>query len=686
MLLINLLAALCALAVVFAKPRKTHNNVLLILADDLGYGDTSVHPFVGLRGVKTPNLQRMADKGTVLMNYHTAAATCTPTRASILTGMYPWRMGIKAVYEYGERFKSNRDDWLPPLPTIPMVLSEANFTVFHSGKWHLGGMRIDDHTLRTLPNKNPHAKGGQRCPHPGPNQQGFVEYASVLDGPGAQRQNHLQYNSRLYSEGCRHMLYNDIPVGQSNQTGYLSKCESEHAMRAMDLSVAQNKPFYIQTWFHCPHGPLEEVPGWRHLLPEQSRKKHQLNSEEQYITMIADMDEQIGKMLAHLEKLGIEQDTLVVFTSDNGPEYFAGKTAGLKGSKRHLYEGGIRVPAIVQWVDTVPAKVKSDVFVVSTDLFPTFMDVAGVKVPSHLRLDGISVLPQLIPDYYDAGSVFTQEHAGNNAYKKDARVLSSTSHAARKSVTQADTLSAHPKKPQLSNEELKNDPEQYKLAVRDRVTLWHNDYEGPRRTLAWVYDYKVFLDEHEMMFEMYDMQNDKFETKNLLYRVDPSHWAGFKFTNESGYHQLLSSPSHPSGNGKAITLDMILKDRTNHAVHVWIASQMFRVLKDYATYGNTAYVALMKANPGWYYVPTLESDYRIPGKRLSSTPRTTKANLIEQNTCGVSLCSCTVKTASVTPTLPFSKLPDAMTKYFQPGKILDGSKLLKLKRTEPIDK
>jgi len=628
----------------------------------------------------------MADKGTVLMNYHTAAATCTPTRASILTGMYPWRMGIKAVYEYGERFKSNRDDWLPPLPTIPMVLSEANFTVFHSGKWHLGGMRIDDHTLRTLPNKNPHAKGGQRCPHPGPNQQGFAEYASVLDGPGAQRQNHLQYNSRLYSEGCRHMLYNDIPVGQSNQTGYLSKCESEHAMRAMDLSVAQNKPFYIQTWFHCPHGPLEEVPGWRHLLPEQSRKKHQLNSEEQYITMIADMDEQIGKMLGHLEKLGIEQDTLVVFTSDNGPEYFAGKTAGLKGSKRHLYEGGIRVPAIVQWVDTVPAKVKSDVFVVSTDLFPTFMDVAGVKVPSHLRLDGISVLPQLIPDYYDAGSVFTQEHANNNADKKDARALSSTSHAARKSVTQADTLSAHPKKPQLSNEELKNDPEQYKLAVRDRVTLWHNDYEGPRRTLAWVYDYKVFLDEHEMMFEMYDMQNDKFETKNLLYRVDPSHWAGFKFTNESGYHQLLSSPSHPSGNGKTITLDMILKDRTNHAVHVWIASQMFRVLKDYATYGNTAYVALMKANPGWYYVPTLESDYRIPGKRLSSTPRTTKANLIEQNTCGASLCSCTVKTASVTPTLPFSKLPDAMTKYFQPGKILDGSKLLKLKRTESIDK
>eukprot|EP01032_Pedospumella_encystans_P025673 gene25673-29005_t len=118
-------------------------------------------------------------------------------------------MGIKAVFEYGRPGASNRGDWLPPLPTIPMVLREANYTVSHSGKWHLGGMRNDDLDMRMLPVKKPGEPGGRRCPHPGPNQQGFKNYVSMLDGPGSPRQNALQLKAQLYSKGCTALRHND---------------------------------------------------------------------------------------------------------------------------------------------------------------------------------------------------------------------------------------------------------------------------------------------------------------------------------------------------------------------------------------------------------------------------------------------------------------------------------------------
>jgi len=161
-------------------------NILMILADDLGYGDTSVAPFVGT-GIKTPHLEEMARRGLVMSNFHSAAATCSPTRASILTGLYPWRVGMKAVFEYGEKGKSNRDDWLPQLPTSAMVFRDKGYFTGHSGKWHLAGMRNDDHNMRMLPAYRDPATGGmgngsvagmRRCPHPGPNQQGFEEYGT----------------------------------------------------------------------------------------------------------------------------------------------------------------------------------------------------------------------------------------------------------------------------------------------------------------------------------------------------------------------------------------------------------------------------------------------------------------------------------------------------------------------------
>ena len=676
----------------------TPPNILQILADDLGYGDTNVSPFVGL-GIKTPGLERMASKGTILTNYHTAAATCTPTRASILTGMYPWRLGIKSVFEYGKPAgQSNRDDWLVQVPTIPMVLREANYSVTHSGKWHLGGMRNDDYDMRQLPHKPPNEPGGRRCPHPGPNQQGFKNYISMLDGPGSPRQNRLQLKAQLYSQGCTALLHNDIDISQNhyntNTTSYLSYCEAEHAIAAMNRSVAKGKPFYVQLWFHAPHSPLEEIPGWHEKLTGISRTKNTtilLDNQEKFRTMVADMDDQILRILKVIENLGIEDNTLVVFTSDNGPEPFAGSRAGLKGAKRYLYEGGIRVPALVQWTGTVPAGQVSDAFVVSTDLFPTFLDAAGVMVPQQVRLDGLSFLPLIVPNYYKvhmpnppATSPILGKPGNPHGNTLGLEQQPHTGHIDTEEKHQVDVV--------------REDPELYHAAMRDRVTLWHNDYEGPRRTAAWVYDFKIILNEQEIMSEMYDMRTDKYEKHNLLEgllkkthtqtRGKPSLHPSKTSTNNNHHSEIQMLPISteiakegtkpgikPTGTSK-VTLKMIETDRSNPILHVYIASHMYSIMRNYVKYGNNAHIILKNENPGWVYTSTITSQFRADHIRGNNNHHNLH-NILMNNTCKNTLCSCDIKTISEVKSLPFEKIDNSLT-YLHPGKLLNAIQLLQL--------
>ena len=340
-------------------------NILMILADDLGYADTSVAPFTG-NSIRTPELERMASRGMVLTNFHTAATTCTPTRISLLTGMYPWRLGVKAVFEYGVKGASNRDDFLIQVPTLPMAFRDHNTSTFHSGKWHAGGMRNDDWELRRLPvlhgandpRRGKEGGGGRRCPHPGPNQQGFDDYTSVLDGPGSKRQNDLQINDQLYTRGCEALLHNDEEIGRRGgpDDELLPDCEVRHAIRTMRSAVEQRRPFYQQVWFHSPHGPWEEISGYKAFYPTQQRPPAELMLDcaknktaryclsgsaalpkhlrrvtdrgvtrfDKYKTMVSSMDRAVGTLLRAVRDLGIERDTLVVFTSDNGPEDDAG--------------------------------------------------------------------------------------------------------------------------------------------------------------------------------------------------------------------------------------------------------------------------------------------------------------------------------------------------------------------------
>jgi hypothetical protein len=177
--------------------------------------------------------------------------------------------------------------------------------------------------------------------------------------------------------------------------------------------------------------------------------------------MVTAMDRSIGSLLDSVRDMGIENNTLIIFTSDNGPEKGAGGTAGYRGRKREVAEGGIRVPCIWQWIGTIPQGRVRDTFAVSTDLFPTFLHAAGINPPAGLHLDGVSLLPDLVPALMRKSQPF---HQYNN----------------------------------------------------ERLTMWLNDYEGPKQLAAWIDDYKIIVDESNRHMEMFDMRIDPFEQSNLL--------------------------------------------------------------------------------------------------------------------------------------------------------------------------
>lgn len=602
-------------------------NILILLADDLGYGDTSVAPFIG-SGISTPELEAMAARGTIMTNFHTAAPVCTPTRASILTGMFPWRLGIKAVYEYGEKGKSNRDDWLAQVPTLAMAFKEADYFTGHSGKWHVGGMRNDDYDMRMLPEKPLEnelpVRGSRRCPHPGPNQQGFQKYVSVLDGPGAPRQNDLQIHSCLYSQGCTHLLENDHPMGEKGVTTsgrYLFDCEVDHALRMINESLALSKPFFIQVWFHAPHGPWEFIPEYEHQYRSSraeakstcllSRDRRFCNDVfgafgskfDKYRTMVTGMDRSVGTLLRAVKSLGIERETLIVFLSDNGPEDDAGTTsnsprnctAGLRSNKRFLYEGGLRVPSIWQWVGTIPKGKESKVMAISTDIYPTVLDAASIPVPSVARIDGISLLPELI-----------------------------SLHRTQKKV---------------------------KRIYTERMGLWHTDYESPRATTGVLFEFKIVLNQTDHPLEIFDLKNDMGENNNLL----PSL---FK-TSLNDILAWKNSPKCQLIRPQALLLDT--HNRSDPWLHRFLISKTYSIISGFAKHGNLAHQKYLSLNPGRIYVPSLTSDTRVP-QRMSAYRKWNenaatehRKKLIYSSTCS-SPCSCRVPNASEISSLPFEEV------------------------------
>ena len=384
---LQLVAALCVLHCMMGLAKASERpNIILLLADDLGYGDLSCF---GSPAVETPHLDRLASEGKRFTRFYAASAVCSPTRASVLTGRYPLRFGITKHFNDVNR-------WLPEsATTVAELLKGAGYNTAHLGKWHLGGLHVD-------------AKGKRLDDQPGPRQHGFDFYQTQIEQQPVR--GHMGRERTLFRQGGTVLLRNDQRVADDDAyyPKHLTDANGDFAVELIEEFAAEDKPFFLNAWWLVPHKPYEPAPE-----PHWSDTAAEGISEDQHCfrSMVAHMDAKVGQLLDKLDELEIADNTLVLFTSDNGAA-FEGFIGDLKGGKTDLHDGGIRVPMIVRWPAAIRAGQTSDAFGHSNDLLPTFCDAAGVELPSDLPIDGLSLLPHMMgeapPSEEARGTVFWQ--------------------------------------------------------------------------------------------------------------------------------------------------------------------------------------------------------------------------------------------------------------------------------------
>jgi arylsulfatase A-like enzyme len=335
-------------------------NFIFIMADDLGHADLGCY---GGRGDCSPHLDRMAREGLRFTDGYANSPVCSPTRFGLMTGRYHYRLRGAHDEPIATRTRGNPVLGLPPAhPTFASLLRDAGYATALAGKWHLG-----------FP------------PHFGPLKSGYQEFFGSMAGA-------VDYFSHLDGAGV-HDLYEG--EAEAKKTGYLTDLISDAAVDFLGRQKGASKPFLLSVHYTAPHWPWETREDEAESKRIGTRITHtDGGSVETYRTMIRQMDEGIGRILAALEQSGAARDTLVVFTSDNGGERFS-DTWPLVGKKMDLLEGGIRVPYIVRWPARVKAGATTPQLAITMDWAATFLDAAGVKPHPEHPLDGISLLPVL---------------------------------------------------------------------------------------------------------------------------------------------------------------------------------------------------------------------------------------------------------------------------------------------------
>jgi arylsulfatase A-like enzyme len=335
------------------------SNILFILADDMGYGDLSCY---GRPDYKTPVLDRMAAEGLKFTDAYASAPVCTPTRTAFITGRYPQRLPIGLEEPLVD---SNMTIGIPPEhPTIATQIRQAGYETALIGKWHLGNLREF-----------------------GPNRHGFDEFYGI-NGSGA------DYFTHTNTLGA-YDLYNNTEIAKDE--GYLTDLFTDRAIRY--ITRKHTKPFYLSLHYNAPHwpweGPKDKDISHDHRLVKTGKPGNYIQaaggSRETYGEMVKAMDEGIGKVLHALKISGLEKNTMVVFTSDNGGERYSFNWP-FSFDKLNLWEGGLRVPAMVHWPGTVAAGKVTHQPVTTMDWTATLMALAGAKADPNYPLDGESIL------------------------------------------------------------------------------------------------------------------------------------------------------------------------------------------------------------------------------------------------------------------------------------------------------
>jgi len=369
------LALIVALAFIVEAPatvlssqvrlRRTRPNIVLILADDLGYGDLGCY---GGGKILTPYIDQLASEGIRFTDFHSASGVSSPARAGILTGSNPARFGVT------RSFRDMKEDHLPPgVITLPMLLKQAGYATAHVGRWHLGGLHKSDMADRA---SNP----------PGPLQHGFDHYLSMNEEPEPLAR--LVQERRLYREGGQYLFRDDLVVPPSNEE--LTEIEISEAEGLIETFHKQRQPFFLNVWFNSAHEPYEPA-GDQYLKLYEGKA---VGDDLLYYSTVTHLDAGVGRILAKVKQLGIAGDTLIVFTSDNGAPG-PGSNSPLRGGKGTLFEGGIRIPMIAVWPGRIRPGTISSEFAVSMDLAPTLCEAAGVDLGRDFPADGRSLLNHL---------------------------------------------------------------------------------------------------------------------------------------------------------------------------------------------------------------------------------------------------------------------------------------------------
>ena len=366
-------------------------NIILIMADDQGWGDVGYNGHPHLR---TPHLDAMAQNGAIFKRFYSAGSVCSPTRASVMTGRHPARMGICSA---------NCGHVKAQEITLAEMVKEKGYRTGHFGKWHLGTL------TRDILDANRGGKKENDIHYAPPWDHGFdVSFVTESKVPTWDP----MITPPKKAEDVKATLYEGGPFGTyywagagqrvtKNLDGDDSRVIMDRVIPFIEESVNLNQPFLSIIWFHAPHLPV--------LTGEQYKSLYSQLSEDQqhYYGVISALDEQVGRLRNQLKSLGVAYNTLIFYTSDNGPETSKevrdknipfgraqGITNGLSGRKRSLLEGGIRVPGIVEWPAKIPSGTRVDVPCFTSDYFPTIANILGIDPEKYQRpYDGENLIP-----------------------------------------------------------------------------------------------------------------------------------------------------------------------------------------------------------------------------------------------------------------------------------------------------
>jgi len=332
-------------------------NVVLIITDDVGYGDFGSY---GAPDIKTPYIDGLANDGVRLTDFYANGATCTPTRAGLISGRYQQRFALE--WPLGARPADSARGLPVTGRSLPQLLKGNGYATALIGKWHLGWKSEFS-----------------------PNAQGFDYFFGFKSG-------FTDYYEHTYGDGEPDLFENERPV---KVPGYMTDLITERSLRFIEQNA--QRPFFIDVAYNAAHWPYQtpDKPSRardnaRHLGPFDDST----STRAEYVAMLERADQGVGRILRALDSLGLRQTTIVIFTNDNGGEWLSRNTP-LFQNKGTVWEGGIRVPTIIRWPGRIPAGRVSGQVGITMDLTASILAATGTPVPTEARLDGINLFPVL---------------------------------------------------------------------------------------------------------------------------------------------------------------------------------------------------------------------------------------------------------------------------------------------------